>query len=130
MNMPFSDRSLADVFQDIVRNVQEIVRAEIKLAKAEFRQEGAKAASTAKWLGLGAVSALFTMLFLLLTIVDALAQVMPHWAASLAVAAALALVATITLTTGLKRLKQSRPVPERTIESLKENVQWAKQSSR
>ncbi len=128
--MPLSDRSLADVLQNIVRNVQEIVRAEITLAKAEIRQESAKAVATAKWLAVGAVTSLFALLFGLFTLVDALALVVPHWAATLAVAAALTVVAALSLTTGLSRLKQTHPIPEHTVESLKENVQWAKQSNR
>ena len=43
--MPANERSFADVFQDIVRNIQEIVRSEVRLAKTEIRDEAAKAKS-------------------------------------------------------------------------------------
>ena len=81
-------------------------------------------------LGAGAVTAIFAVLFLLLTAVYALALVMPSWAAALIVGAALAVVATLMLTTGLKRFKQIHPTPERTVETIKENVEWAKQQAK
>jgi hypothetical protein len=40
--MAAGDRSLSDVLQDIIRNVQEIVRSEVRLAKTEIREEAAK----------------------------------------------------------------------------------------
>ena len=75
--MAAGDRSLSDVFQDIVRNVQEIVRSEVRLAKTEIREEAARAKSPTLWLGAGVVTAIFAMLFLLLMTVYALALVMP-----------------------------------------------------
>src|SRR5579859_3994064 len=89
------DRSLSDVFQDIVRNVQEIVRSEVRLAKTEIREEAAKVKSSALWLGAGTITAMFAILFLLLMIVDALALVVPSWAAALIVGAVLAVIASV-----------------------------------
>jgi hypothetical protein len=40
--MAVHDRSFADVFQDILHNVQEIVRSEVRLAKTEIREEAVK----------------------------------------------------------------------------------------
>jgi uncharacterized membrane protein YqjE len=124
------ERSLTDVLQDIVRNVQEIVRSEIRLARTEIREEVAKAKSSTALLGAGAVTALFGALFLLLTIVHALSLVMPSWAAALIVGATLAVTAAVTLTAGVKRFKLIHPTPERTVESIKENVEWARQHTK
>ena len=41
--MAAEDRSFSDVVQDILRNVQEIVRSEVRLAKTEIREEAVKA---------------------------------------------------------------------------------------
>src|ERR1700682_3918892 len=70
--MAAGDRSLSDVFQDIIRNVQEIVRSEVRLAKTEIREEAARAKSPTLLLGAGVVTAIFAMLFLLLMIVSGL----------------------------------------------------------
>ena len=128
--MAAGDRSVSDVLQDIIRNVQEIVRSEVRLAKTEIREEAAKTKSSGLLLGAGAVAAIFALLFLLLTIVYALALVMPNWAAALIVGAALAVVASVIFTAGLKQFKQIHPTPERTVETIKENVEWAKQQTK
>jgi len=124
------NRGLSDVLQDIVRNVQEIVRSEVRLAKTEFREEAAKAKDSGILLAVGAVTGIFAILFLMLTMVYALALVMPNWAAALIVGAALAIVTSILLTVGLKRFKRIHPTPEHTVESIKENVAWAKQRTK
>ena len=128
--MAAEDRSLSDILQDTIRNVQEIVRSEVRLAKTEIREEVAKAKSSTLLLGAGAVTAIFAVLFLLLTVVYGLALVMPSWAAALIVGAALTVVATLVLTIGLERFRQIHPTPERTVETIKENVEWAKQQAK
>jgi uncharacterized membrane protein YqjE len=124
------DRSFSDVLQSIVRNVQEIVRSEVRLAKTEIREEAVKAKTALLFLGAGAVSAIFAILFLLVTIVYALTLIMPSWAAALIVGVGLALTASMMLKAGIRRFKQIHPTPERTVESIKENVVWAKQHTR
>jgi uncharacterized membrane protein YqjE len=124
------DRSFSDVLHDVVRNVQEIVRSEVRLAKTEIQEEAVKAKSAAAMLGAGVATAVFSTLFLLLTIVYALALVMPSWAAALIVGAALAIVAAVMLNGGINRLKQVHPAPERTLETIKENIEWAKQHTK
>ena len=128
--MAAEDRSLSDVLQDAIRNVQEIVRSEVRLAKTEIREEAAKAKFPTLLLGAGALTAIFAILFLLLMIVYALALVMPSWAAALIVGAALAVVAGVTLSAGIRRFKLIHPTPERTVETIKENVEWAKQHTK
>jgi uncharacterized membrane protein YqjE len=118
------------VFQDILRNVQEILRSEVRLAKTEIREEAAKAKSSALMLGAGAVTAMFAMFFLLLTVVHALTLVMPSWAAALIVGGVLAGVACVILLAGTRRFKQIHPTPQRTVETLRENVEWAKQRAK
>ena len=131
IHMPAAgNRTLSDVLQDIVRNVQDIVRSEVRLAKTEFREEAVKAKDSALLLAVGAVSGVFAAMFLLLTIVYALALVIPSWAAALLVGAVLAIVTSVVLTVGVKRFRQIHPTPEHTVESIKENVAWAKQRTK
>ena len=76
------------------------------------------------------MTAIFAIFFLLLMIVYALALVVPSWAAALIVGAALAVVASVMLMAGVGRFKQIHPTPERTVETIKENVEWAKQHTK
>jgi hypothetical protein len=125
-----TNRSLSGVFQDILRDVQEIVRSEVNLAKAEIRQEASKVASSTRWVIGGAVTGLFAVLFLLWALVYAIALVWPLWAAALVVAVILSIAAAVLLLGGIRRFKQVHPTPERTLETIKENVEWVKQSGR
>ena len=124
------DRSLSDLLQDIIRNVQEIVRSEVRLAKTEIREEAAKTRASLVLLGAGALTGFFAILFLLLMIASALALVMPNWAAALVVGAALAVAAGVMLTGGVKSFQRIHPTPERTVETIKENIEWAKQQTK
>ena len=124
-----TERSLSVVLQDIMRNVQEIIRAEVRLARAEIREEASKAFSSMVWVMVGAVCAAFAMTFLLWTVVYAVGLVWPMWAATLVVAAVLGLAGAVMLSSGISRVTHVSPTPERTVETMKENVAWVKQQS-
>ena len=125
--MATPDRSFADVLQDIVGNVQEIVRSEVRLAKAEISEEARKAKPAGVWMGIGAVFGVGAVMVGLLAGVYALSTVMPNWAAALVVSLASGVLAALAARTGLTRLMRIDPIPDKTIRSLKENVQWSKQ---
>ena len=116
------ERSLADVFQDIVANVQDIVRSELRLASIEIRQELVKAVSAGKVAVAGGVLALFAVGFLLLAAVYGLALVMPPWAAALTVAVMLVIASLILISAGSKRLKLIHLKPEKTVASIRETL--------
>ena len=119
-------RSIPEILHDVLANIQDIVRAEVRLAKAELGEELSAARSGGLLIGMGAVAAIFSALFLLLACVYALGRVVPNWAAALIVAAAVGVAAAVTLGVGLKRLKTIQAAPK-TAASLKENVRWAKE---
>jgi uncharacterized membrane protein YqjE len=119
-------RSVPEVLQDIVGNIQEIIRSEFRLAKAEVKQEASKAAPPVKMIVAGAAIGFYALGFLLFTAVMGLATMMATWLGALIVGAVLGIVALALITTAAKRLKHVNAVPERTIETMKENVQWAK----
>ena len=125
-----TERSVSDVLQDIVRNIQDIVRSEVRLAKTEVREEVAKAATASGLMAVGVISGSFSLFFFLFAAVYALALVMPNWAAALIVATALAIGAGVMLRLGAERFKHVHPAPDQTIESLKENLEWAKRRAR
>lgn len=124
--MAAQERSIADVLQDILRNIQEIVRSEVRLAKSELGDEFTKVKASAPLLVVGAVAGLLAAFFLAWAAFYALTIVVATWAAALIVAGVLAIVGGMTLAAGVKALQRVQP-PEQTIASVKENVQWAKQ---
>ena len=125
-----NSRSIADVLQDILANVQSIIRAEVRLAKTEVTEEAAKAGRAAGMLAGGAVAGLFTVWLLLLTLLFALGTVLPMWAAALILFVITALVTAFLVTAGKKRFKTVHATPEKTIETMKENVEWAKSQTK
>jgi uncharacterized membrane protein YqjE len=127
--MAASIRSIPEILKDVLTNIQDIVRAEVRLAKAELGEELSSARSAGLLLGVGAVAAIFSALFLLLACMYVLGRVMPNWAAALIVAAAVGVAAAVMLGIGLKRFKTIQAAPK-TSASLQENVRWAKELTR
>lgn len=120
------ERSVPEVLQDIISNIQEICRSELQLAKTEIQEEVAEASSHAVTMGVGLVLAAYALGLLLLALVYALATLVAVWTAALLVGVAVALIAVLLISRGRKGLKHVNVKSERLIASLKENVQWAK----
>jgi Flp pilus assembly protein TadB len=123
-------RSIADVVDDIVGNVQTIIRSEVRLAKTEITEEARKAGRAAGLLAGGGVAGLFTAWLLLLAFLFALATIMPMWGAALLLFVIMAAFTVALVMAGRKRFKTVHPKPEKTIESVKENVAWVKSQTK
>lgn len=124
MAMP-SDRSIADVLKDIVANVQHIIRAEVRLAKVEVRDELVKMKRGVVFFAVAGMLGTLAVGVLLLAAVYALSLVLPPWAAALVVAVVTGVIAAICVGTGMKSLKQVT-LPPKTVATIQENIQWAK----
>ena len=123
------ERSISAVLTDIVRNVQEIVRGEIRLAASEARGELRSARASGLLILTGTVAGAFSVFFLLLAAFTALSRVMVAWAAGVCIAIPLAVIALACCGIGARRLRKARPAVK-ALASLKENVEWAKQRTR
>jgi len=122
------ERPMAEVFRDIIGNVQEMVRSEVRLAKVEIRDETTKTVRAGALLAAGAILAMIAGIFLLVCVAQLLDLVMPAWAATLVVALALGIPAAILISKGRDRLRV--PMPEKTMENVKENVEWMKNQTK
>jgi uncharacterized membrane protein YqjE len=122
------ERPMAEVFRDIIGNVQEMVRSELRLARVEIKEETSKTARAGAMLAAGAVMAMIAGVFLLVCLAQLLDMVMPDWAAALVVALLMGIPAAILISKGRDRLKV--PVPEKTIDNVKENVEWMKNQTK
>ena len=127
--MALADRPISSVLSDIVGNVQEIVRSELRLARIELTEELGKARYAAVLCAVGLALLTFSTLFVLLAAVYALSLVVPGWAAALIVAAGVGVIAALCFSIGVKRFKTVRGAPQTTA-TLKENAEWAKQLTR
>jgi uncharacterized membrane protein YqjE len=128
--MPNGDRSISSVVSDIVGDIQQIIRAEVRLAKVEIREELGKTKRAVAFMTVAGVIGLMAMGFLLLAAVYALATVWPPWAAALAVSLGASAIGAVLFLSGVKQLKDIHVVPPKTAATLQENVQWAKTHNR
>jgi hypothetical protein len=126
MATPQTQRSVPEVLQDIVGNLQDIIRSEFRLAKTEIKEEASKAARPAAAFGVGLISGIYGIGFMLLAAVYGLSTVMPAWLAALLVGIILAIVAGAFLGSGREKLKRINLSPDKAIKSLEENVEWSK----
>jgi hypothetical protein len=113
----------------LVHQEVELVKVEMKenldLAKAELTEKGKKAGVGVGVLGAAGGIALVALGALTAFLILALDGAMPNWLAALSVAVLWGVVATLLALYGRKKLEEAgTPVPERTIESVKEDVAW------
>ena len=124
------ERSVSDLLNDILHNVQDMFRSELRLARAEIRHDATQAVSAAVWLAIGLVFLSSAWIFALWTGVYALAAILPMWAATLVIAVAMTAAGSLVTFAGLRRFKRITLAPERTIASLQENLTWMKQPTK
>jgi nitrate/nitrite transporter NarK len=121
-----SDASAGQLAGEIAKDLSTLVRQEIALAKAELSQEAKTAGAAAGAFGGAGFAGYFVLVFASLAATWGLAELMPLGWAALIVAAVWAVIAAVLAVLGRKKLKAFNPKPERTIETVKEDVQWAK----
>jgi hypothetical protein len=124
--MQGAETSFAKLVEDAFANIQEIIRSEVRLAKAETKQEAAKAARAGAVLGAGIVLGLFALGFLLWSAVYGLLIAWPAWLAALAVGVVLAIIAGVAITVGRTKMREVNVPPVRTVENVRENLEWVK----
>jgi uncharacterized membrane protein YqjE len=104
-----------------------LARQELQLAKAEMSEKGRKAGAGLGLIGVAGGLALLAGGALTAFVILALDGVMPNWLAALLVGAAYAVAAAVLFFVGKRRVEEAGPlVPEQTVNSVKEDVQWAK----
>jgi len=116
--MATPQRSFPDLLENIVANLQQIIRYEFRLAKTEIEENAIKATGPVVAFGVGLVFAFYGLGFLLLACVYALSAVITGWLAALLVGAVVSMAAVALMSSNGKRLKNMNYAPEKTIRSL------------
>jgi uncharacterized membrane protein YqjE len=120
------ERSISTILQDVLGDVSEIVRSEIKLAKTEVTAEANQIVRTLPIIGVGALFAVGAFGLALTAGVLAFGLIVPYWAAALILFGLTVIVAAVCIGFGIARLKSVRLKPVKTIQTLEENAQWLK----
>lgn len=125
------ETSTGELVKQLSEQVSVLVRQEVELAKAEMTEKGRKAGVGAGMLGGAGVAALVGLGALTAFLVLVLDLVMPAWAAALIVTAVWAAVAGVLALRGRDRVREvGKPMPEKAVDSVKEDVQWLKGRTR
>jgi len=110
----------------IAAELSELLQMEAQLAKAEANEATRHATKGATFGAVGGVLALISGIFVFLTIMLALDEVLPLWAAALVTTLIGLALTAIFMLMARSEMKQFSPTPKRFMKSLKEDMQWAK----
>jgi uncharacterized membrane protein YqjE len=126
-NEDLRERPVGELLKQLANETATLVRRELDLAKAEMREKAGKAGPGFGMWGAAGVTALLALGSLTAFLILALDGAMPNWLAALIVGLVWAAIAGVLYVRGKQRVEEAgSPVPEQTIESVKEDVQWAK----
>lgn len=118
--------SIGELVGRLTRETSDLVRAELELARVELKEEATKAGKAGGMLAGGAAVGYVALILLVFAAAWGLAEVIePGWA-FLVVGVVVGLVAAALALIGRNKLRQVSPVPEQTMETLKEDARWAR----
>jgi uncharacterized membrane protein YqjE len=122
-----SDESVADLTRRLSEQTTELVRKEVELAKAELAVKGKKAGMGAGMFGGAGLFGFFAFAGLTATFILALSTAVAPWLAALIVTVVYAAIAGVLALQGKNKVQEAGPpVPERAVDSTKEDVAWVK----
>jgi len=120
------DESLGVLFGEMTRDLGELFRKELELAKTEAKDEAREMAKAGSKFGVAALAGWLAVLFVSLCVAWVLDQAINRALAFLIVGVVWAIVAALAASSGRRQLRQVRPMPT-TVETLKEDAQWVKE---
>jgi uncharacterized membrane protein YqjE len=120
------DRGIGELVKDLASQTSSLVRQEIRLAQAEVTEKGKTAGKGAGMLVAAGVFGLLALIALTLALIWLLDKAMDAWIAALIVMALWAVVAAVLAKAGQKALQQATPPAPQTVDTVKEDIQWAK----
>jgi hypothetical protein len=125
------ERPIGELLKQLSEETTRLVHQELELAKAELTQKGRQAGAGAGLFGAAGAIGLLAAAALTTCFILALDAVMPAWVAALLVAVVYGVIALVVVKQGQAKMKAAGPpVPEQTIETVKEDVAWAKTQMR
>lgn len=128
---PGDEKSVGELLRELSEETSTLVRQEVQLAKAELSAKAKQAGKGGALLGAAAVMGLALLGAFTALLIIVLDLAMPTWLAALIVTVLYAVIVTVLALAGRAALKKATPVmPEQTVDTVKEDVQWAKTQAR
>ncbi|GAA0580380.1 phage holin family protein [Caenispirillum bisanense] len=124
------DRSLGELVGTLGRDVVQLVRQEVQLARAEMDESVHKALGALITIGVGLAIAMAALVILLLAAVQGLSTVWQPWVASLVVGGTALVVAIVLAMSGRAALRSTRLAPRRTRDNLQQDREMLREHVR
>ncbi len=120
------DRSLGELFSELSQETTTLIRQEVQLAKTEMSQKASRVGKDVGFMAAGGAVAYAGLLAIIAGVIALLGLVIPLWLSALLVGLVVAAVGYFLVRKGLDALKQEDLAPRETIQTLKEDKEWAK----
>jgi hypothetical protein len=130
MEQQRDERSLGELFADLARETSTLVRQEVTLAKTELTQKVSQVGRDGGKIGIGGAIAYAGFLAVVAALILGLGQFLPLWLSALIVGLVVAGIGYGVLQSGVSALKRADLTPQETIETLKEDAEWAKEQTK
>lgn len=121
------ESTVAPLLRAILEDSQRLFRQELALAKVEVREDARRARDAIVAIGIGAIVTLVGLFLfgcMLAYMIHHFYETIPLWGAFGIVAALAFLIGSVSLFGGAKRARGIKGIPEQTVETIRENVQW------
>ena len=124
---PEDERSVGELLRELSAETSTLVRQEVQLAKAELTEKAKQAGRGAGLVVGAAVMGLALLGAFAAFLIAVIALAVPVWLSAAIVTVLYGVIAGVLALAGKKALQQAVPAkPEQTIDTLKEDAQWAK----
>src|SRR4051794_943600 len=128
MQQTNNEPSLGDLFGNLARDMGTLVSQEITLARTELTEKASRVGKDIAMLAVGGLVAYAGLLAIIAAVIFLIAdRGVPLWVSALIVGAIVAVVGYLLVQRGISALKQQDLTPHQTIQSIKEDTQWAKE---
>jgi uncharacterized membrane protein YqjE len=120
------ERPISELVKELAGQTSSLVRQEMRLAQAELTEQGKSARRGAGMLAGAGVAAVLCLAAVSAAAIVALDSFLALWLAAVLVGAVWAIVAAALAARGRSELQRATPPAPQTVETVKEDIQWAK----
>jgi hypothetical protein len=120
------ERSLGDLFSELMGETSALIRQEVALAQVEITNKATKVGKNIGFLLVGGAIGYAALLVLLAAVIAILANFIPLWASALIVGAVVSVAAYVLISSALAELRKTDLAPHETVRSIKEDAKWLK----
>lgn len=120
-------KPLGDLFGDLAKEMSNLVRQEVALAKVEMTQKARRIGKNVGYLVVGGAIGYAALLAVIAAVIMLLDRYMPIWGAALVVGILIAGISWLLIGKALNALQETEITPRETVETLKEDAAWVKQ---